>query len=171
MAAINYFAYGSNLHPLRLAARVPSAKLIGNVELSGYRLTFHKRSLDGSGKCLIFPDQDARSPVFGALYEFKREEKQLLDLVEGLGSGYDESLLELICGKTRYTAYTYIAQPAYIDTALAPYHWYKQLVVAGSRYHNFPQSYIENLEATISCDDPDEERTTLNEALLQRINK
>ena len=54
MEIINYFAYGSNLHPMRLMERVPSAKFVGTVEIKKYRLTFHKKSIDDSSKCNMF---------------------------------------------------------------------------------------------------------------------
>lgn len=171
MPAIHYLAYGSNLHPLRLAARVPSARALGTVKLPGYRLAFHKRSIDGSGKCLIYPNQGRRNCVYGVLYEFEQGEKQLLDQVEGLGQGYSETLLELPCNEVLYTPYTYIAQPGYIDPGLTPYHWYKALVVAGARFHGFPEWYVACLEATPSRPDPNGERTALNAVLLRRIKK
>ena len=37
---IHYFAYGSNLYPMRLSERVSSANLIGGVELENYLLAF-----------------------------------------------------------------------------------------------------------------------------------
>jgi hypothetical protein len=40
---IHYFAYGSNLHPLRLQERVPSAALLGWTHLHGWELRFDKR--------------------------------------------------------------------------------------------------------------------------------
>ena len=35
---LHYFAYGSNLHPVRLKERVPSIKLVGTVELAHHDL-------------------------------------------------------------------------------------------------------------------------------------
>jgi hypothetical protein len=35
-ATVLYAAYGSNLHPLRLAARAPSAALLGTCALPGW---------------------------------------------------------------------------------------------------------------------------------------
>jgi hypothetical protein len=46
-----YFSYGSNLHPVRLTERIFSATLIGTVKLKKYRLEFHKKRKDKSGKC------------------------------------------------------------------------------------------------------------------------
>ena len=76
---LNYLAYGSNLHPMRLLERVPSAQLIGSTEIAGFELAFHKKSKDGSGKCnLLQIDEDNRS-VFGAVYRIDATEKPALD--------------------------------------------------------------------------------------------
>ena len=42
---IHYFAYGSNLHPLRLTDRVHCADLVGSVELASHQLAFHKQEM------------------------------------------------------------------------------------------------------------------------------
>ncbi|TNF88372.1 MAG: gamma-glutamylcyclotransferase, partial [Gammaproteobacteria bacterium] len=43
MDSLYYFAYGSNMSPARLQARVPSARPLGVYRLKGHRLSFHKR--------------------------------------------------------------------------------------------------------------------------------
>jgi hypothetical protein len=65
---IHYFAYGSNLHPVRLIERVPSANLVGVIGLSKHRLAFQKRSKDGSSKCNLFQTGSASDLVYGAIY-------------------------------------------------------------------------------------------------------
>jgi hypothetical protein len=166
---IRYLAYGSNLHPLRLAARVPSARVLGVVELPGHILGFHKRSHDDSGKCLLYPSQDAHALAWGVLYEFDADEKPLLDHAEGRGNGYLDRYIELRFNGTMQTALVYEAQASHIDTALLPYHWYKRLVIAGARHHGFPPDYIAAIEAVASKDDKHHERARENAALLHRM--
>lgn len=60
MTTVHYLAYGSNLHPLRLTARVSSARPLGTVPMPGYKIAFHKRSIDHSGKCLFYVTHDPR---------------------------------------------------------------------------------------------------------------
>jgi hypothetical protein len=90
MSTVYYFAYGSNLHPVRLEARVPSARAIGTVELLGLNLAFHKRSRDLSAKCLLYPERPKSEKVYGVLYAFDDVDKGALDHAEGLGQGYFE---------------------------------------------------------------------------------
>ena len=162
---LHYLAYGSNLHPVRLGARVPSARLIGVAELPGRTLRFRKRSVDASAKCTVAPGRTSER-VVGAVFRIDVAEKPLLDQAEGLGNGYDlvrECLP--VSGRSREVFY-YVAAPDHIDADLQPYYWYKQLVLAGARYHAFPADYIAAIEAVRSVGDPDHARRTANEALL-----
>jgi hypothetical protein len=162
---LHYLSYGSNLHPVRLQDRVPSASLAGTVELPGRALTFSKRSHDGSGKCTI-ASADRSSSVFGAVYQIEQREKYLLDRIEGLGAGYDEHWEDLRLNGARTRAFVYVAASDYLDKKLIPYCWYKDLVLAGARYHCYPAAYIKVLDAVAAARDPDEERRKTNEAIL-----
>ena len=83
-------AYGSNLHPFRLTQRVRSATPIGVVPMPGKRLAFHKRSDDGSGKCLLYELESTEDTMYGVAYEIDMAEKPILDDLEGLNKGYSE---------------------------------------------------------------------------------
>lgn len=91
MPTVHYLAYGCNLHPLRLAARVPSARALDVIEMPGALLAFHKRSSDGSGKCLLYTEQGERHKTYGVLYEFDARDKGSLDLLEGKVRGTGSS--------------------------------------------------------------------------------
>ena len=167
-----YLAYGSNLHPFRLNQRVPSATLIGKVELTDTRIVFHKRGVvDGSGKCTILKDEVEKPVAHGALFAIDTMEEELLDKAEGNGKGYSKQFVNCSVGKTDYLSFTYVAESKAIDASLKPYHWYKQLVLAGARYHQFPESYISYLEKVESIKDPDNARRLSNEGILENIKR
>ncbi len=71
------FAYGSNMSAQRLAARIP-AHFVTTALLPAYRLSFHQRSGDGSGKCDIVPASD-QSAVYGVIWEVASHHKPTLD--------------------------------------------------------------------------------------------
>ncbi|RNF34126.1 gamma-glutamylcyclotransferase family protein [Paracoccus methylarcula] len=84
--SIFYFAYGSNMLPARLAARCPSAKLIGRAHAPGYRVRFAKRGMDGSAKATLVTSEGAAS---GVLFTLDPKDLAALDRAEGAGRGYD----------------------------------------------------------------------------------
>jgi hypothetical protein len=161
-----YFAYGSNLHPVRLTARVSSANLLGTTRLAGHRLVFHKRGSDDSGKCTLQHTGSEADSVFGAIYKMAREHKILLDRIEGIGCGYSEHQVRVRHHEQEYDCFTYLAQPSHLVDNLLPYHWYKELVVIGAQYLQFPDTYIASIEMVDSVDDPVSERNKEHELLI-----
>lgn len=162
-----YLAYGSNLHPVRLGKRVPSAKLLDTVELSGYEIRFHKRSKDGSGKCNLFYTGNSRDKVHAAVYKIPALERGELDKAEGLGCGYEEKEITVEVNGEPLRVFTYVATD--IKEDLQPYHWYRELVIEGARYHDFLPTYIAALKAVDSKDDPNLDRVKENQNLLEEM--
>jgi len=161
-----YFAYGSNLHPRRLCARAPEATLISAATLPGFRLRFHKRGADGSGKCDCAA-ADGSYSVHGALYELTPACLTRLDAVEG--PGYHRHPVQVTTDFGVIEAFTYRARPDWIAPALRPFHWYRELVLAGARFLGFPETYRRAIEAVPTRDDPDAERAAQHAALLEAV--
>lgn len=164
-----YLAYGSNLHPRRMLDRVPSTRLVGVTRLDRCSVTFVKRGRDGSGKCNLLFTDNPDDVAYGAVYEISAAEKHLLDRAEGLGNGYEEAQFEIAVNGSTHAAFAYIAAKSYLTPGLPPYDWYKDLVVAGARYHDLPEPYIACLHAVQSCSDPDDHRRLQYENLLLEI--
>lgn len=164
MSTYIYAAYGSNLHPLRLVRRTPSARHLGSAWSGDWDMRFHKKSdVDGSGKCTI---SRGIGGVHFSVYEIAQSEKHLLDAIEGLRIGYDELTVSL----PEYgDCQTYIALDHVIDSALAPMDWYKELVLLGCRANGFPDSYRRRIEAISPIIDPDEERRREQWQLIDAI--
>ena len=169
MTTLHYLAYGSNLHPLRLMERAPSARVVGVVTLPGRSVKFHKRSnTDQSAKCDLVALPGA-GESFAVLYELSAAHKPSLDAIEGLGHGYMEARTGIELHGVSYRPFLYLAESSHIAPSLRPFHWYKAMVVAGARYHGFPDGYIAALDAVESADDPDPRRAAIHEALLARM--
>ena len=135
-----YFAYGSNLHSLRLRLRVPSARLAGVARLSDFTLQYRKRGRDRSGKCDIAPQPGGE--VFGVVYRLPGRWLRVLDAVEG--RGYRRVRIQvMLCNERRsLRAYTYRARAAAVVPGLKPMQWYRDLVVAGAQQHGLPRDYV-----------------------------
>ena len=161
-------AYGSNLHPLRIQERVPSARALGVVELPGFDLAFRKRSNDQSGKCSLHA-APATSKAYGVLYQFNPGDKAGLDVAEGSGKGYFEQQVSVPLKGANYNAYLYMVSSTHLNSVLAPYHWYKNLVVAGAQFHSLPSEYVAAIQSVVSVEDSNSQRREENEALLRRM--
>lgn len=157
MTTFAYAAYGSNLHPVRLKAadRCPSADLRGTCAITGYRLTFRKRSTDGSAKCDAERTGNQSDQLQIAVFDIFESEEQALDKAEGLFLGYHKDEIELTMDGQNFSAKIYLADEDAIVTD-TPYEWYKQMVLLGAEYHCFPDSYIEPIRKVASKNDRDE---------------
>ena len=162
-----YFAYGSNMCTRRLQTRVPSAFARMRAFLRKRSMHFHKRGLDGSGKCTIHPEERDEDLVWGVVFEMDPAHRARLDNVEGLGSQYHAERVLVHTDYGTEQAFTYVAAPHVIDSSLRPFHWYKQLVVMGAREHELPAEYIAMLESVPTDADPNLVRSARARRLLQ----
>ncbi|MCA1773841.1 MAG: gamma-glutamylcyclotransferase [Halomonas sp.] len=153
------FAYGSNMSSQRLAARIP-ARFVTTARLPAYRLAFHQRSRDGSGKCDIVPASE-QSAVYGVIWEVDSHHKQTLDSYEGLNVAYEETWLTVtdLEGHGEVEVQAYVGKKAAMG--MRPYTWYVHHVLSGAREHNLPAAYIRALENIDAKNDPDTKRHEL----------
>ena len=164
---MRYFAYGSNLLLARLRERTPSATRMGCGALSAHRLYWHKRGArDGSGKCNAFVTGDAADMVWGALFQIADTERPRLDAAEGLGLGYRDTQVRIETTAGVLPAFAYIATPDSLDDTLAPFGWYRDLVVAGARESGLPDRYVTALARVAAVADPDRPRANRHRRLL-----
>lgn len=166
---LHYFAYGSNLHPVRIVERIPSAKALGAVEVNDFKLVFHKQSRDGSGKCNLIKTNSGS--IHGVIYQIQPQHKKDLDRFEDLGKGYRDVAVDLTFNNQPIQCFMYIAQNAYIRDDLHPYDWYQKLVLLGAKYHQFPELYLNKIKTIKSKPDPDSNRTREMSLLISRITQ
>ncbi len=129
-----------------------------------WSLHFHKHGKDESGKCNIVTGGDG---IHVAVFDISLEDKLTLDEIEGLSTGYSKRTLSVPgfgdCA-------SYIADESHIDDTLAPYDWYKELVLIGARVHGFPGAYLDKISTTVSCQDPDPERRAASWRIVASIS-
>jgi len=158
-----YFAYGSNMSPLRLGFRLPATQVVGDASLPGHRLAFHKAGTDGSGKCDI--PVCGQSVVFGVVYAINKDDFSILDRIEGVGGGYERETIEIHLADQRLTAQTYRA--THIDPDLRPFSWYRHHVLAGALSAGLSDSYVEEIRAVKVVRDHDVQRERRELAIYQ----
>lgn len=154
MSTIRYFAYGSNMLTQRLQKRCKSACALGPAWVDGYKLAFHKRSKDGSGKATLIKAVGAAARVYGVIFSVDPKEKADLDRAEGTEYACNRGFKVFSDPATSVEVITYIAVPEASDAALVPYDWYRDLIVAGACQHALPDDYVEALKAFIANPDP-----------------
>ena len=162
---MRYAAYGSNLHPSRLRQRAASAVLLGTQYVAGFDLHFHKRGMDRSAKCNILGPGNG---VFVAVYEIDAHDKQALDAIEGVGNGYTDGALHV---PGFGECFTYQAEDTHIDDELAPYDWYKAMVVLGCAALSVPADYMARIQAVEAIPDPHVERRDENWEIVEVMRR
>jgi AIG2-like family len=152
MTAVTYFAYGSNMSSARLRDSVRTFIVVGVAELPGHLLRFHKRSKDGTAKCNVLATGNPADRVVGVVFRFAAEDKRKLDVMEGLGKGYDERTVEVVLrpAGTRVTAVTYAAARSSIDDSLKPTEGYRNLVLDGAEEHDLPADYVDRFIRSVA---------------------
>ena len=136
---------------------------------NGYRVRFHKRSDDGSGKCNIIETGSQEDRVYGVVFEISKEHLEKLDVAEGHGKGYVHKYIPLQ-NRPDENALAYVAEPKYIDDELSPYRWYHGLIIAGAGQRGLPVNYIEELRKQGWKEDPKPNRSSKLEAQRLLMN-
>jgi gamma-glutamylcyclotransferase len=165
METLRYFAYGSNMLPARLLARVPSARFEAVVRLDGYVLSFCKTGGDGSGKCNLLKSVAGGAHAYGVIYRICANEKPVLDKIEG--PRYDVVDLDIVIEVARVRAFAYLADEVHMDEQLRPYDWYKAFVLEGAKTHGLPADYVAFLDRVQAGEDLDRDRAASNLAILR----
>ena len=163
-----YFAYGSNLLAERIAARCPSATPKGVVSVAGWRLAFQAKSFDGSGKATLIRAGDG-DVVHGRLYEIGQGERDALDHAEGADRDppvylrHDDFRVVDADGTVIDGVSVYLASDE--TPALAPWDWYRALIVAGGMQAGLPAGTVAATAVTPALPDPLPNRRSRREAL------
>ena len=167
---MKYFSYGSNMLEewVKSSRRAPGASFLGAGNIQGYRLRFHKRSNDRSGKCNIVKTGSAEDVVYGVVFEVPEDQVGALDKAEGAGRGYhrERNIPVRFADGTEMCMLVYVADSNYINDALIPYAWYRRLVIAGAEQHRLPEHYIADLRAVSYSEDPNPNRAAKAEKAL-----
>ncbi len=93
--------------------------------------------------------------VYLAIFEILEAERTILDRLEGLGSGYNSTDLDV---DGFGTCASYVADRGAIDEFLPPLDWYKEMVFLGGVANQFPEFYIRDIEAVATTVDSNKKR-------------
>ena len=129
-----YFAYGSNMNPARVAARIgPVRRSLAGV-LHDHALRFDKASrLAGIGHANVVPRPG--DSVEGALFELEQPGQiRRMDPFEGYPYEYDRHRLPVVTHEGSIDAWVYIAAPGTTAASLRPAREYLEHLLAGEAF-------------------------------------
>lgn len=150
------FAFGSNMCSGRLAAYGVTPLRARGALLKRYKLSFRKRSEDGSGKADVVRSMSRGARVWGVLYDVNVQALTRLDTGE---QGYRRRRARVLLRNGRAAqAWIYLSAPNQRDESLRPYTWYKRFLVEGAKEHQLPKGYVASLEGIVAIQDPNRER-------------
>ena len=112
---------------------------------------------------------NADQVTHAAVYKIQTDEIYRLDTAEGLGSGYFKEQMTITVDGEPLLVFVYLASPSHVTATLEPYHWYKELVLAGARKHQFPPEYLQQIAAVVSKPDLKDSRRIEMESLLVQL--
>lgn len=141
------FAYGSNMDPVRLLERCPSARDRRPGRLLDHRLVFDKIALERDGTGYANVVRAKGEEVEGVLVEVSRDDLEYrLDRVEGHPRHYSRRLMaiEEPSGE-RAVAWVYFATPEFRAAGLVPQRDYLEHLLAGRDL--LSPDYVARLEA------------------------
>lgn len=128
-------------------------RVIGVGRLENYKLAFHKKSNDGSGKCDAYYVGSPEYFVHGVVFQLNSSQLKVLDKYEGLGEGYERKTVPISTPDMKtISAVTYYATE--IDSSIQPYLWYKEHVIRGAKEHGLPKDYIDMIRRVDAIPDP-----------------
>ena len=121
MRVVHYFAYGSNMNPLRVRERGLSVRAVRGGRVRGLDLVFDKQSREhprsGHANLVHAPDRHAE----GVLYELVAEAEILhMDPFEKAPVNYSREVVRVETAAGPVHAWTYFANPAARTSGVLP---------------------------------------------------
>ncbi len=147
----------------RLRRRCPTAEPHSTGELSGHSFAFSKPCPDGSGKAA--PIKKADALLYGVLFSIEQKDLPALDRAEGEGFDYQRSIVDVRSHSSSepLQAVTYFGLK--FSDGLAPFNWYRALVLAGAMQHGLPRDYQQYIEQFRLHPDPKPNHRSRREAI------
>ncbi|WP_163560577.1 gamma-glutamylcyclotransferase family protein [Halomonas sp. NO4] len=149
-----YFAYGSNMNPARVAARIGATRRVLSGVLHDHALRFDKASkVAGIAHANVVRQRGER--VEGALFELAHPEQiRDMDPFEGYPHEYNRHRLPVVAEKGTFEAWVYIAAPGMTAPSLRPAREYLAHLLAGEAFLSRDyHAWLEGVEAVAGLDD------------------
>jgi gamma-glutamylcyclotransferase (GGCT)/AIG2-like uncharacterized protein YtfP len=134
---VKYFAYGSNMDPVRMRIRCPGATSLGPALLRDHRLTFRRWLAWRTG--IGHVERAHGESVWGVLWEIDDGHERRLDRYEAVGRGlYTREFVQVEHSGSLVESLIYLATP---EGYKRPSRRYLALLVRGAKHHGLPADY------------------------------
>lgn len=136
ITAMKYFAFGSNLDPVRMKQRGVAFTSRQKALLGDYELAFNKMNHQRPGSAFANIMPKPGGVVEGLLYEIDEQGLKNLDKYEGVPKHYTRKEVTLWLPETneKVRAVTYIAQKKMVQKGLKPTKIYLSHLLAGKKF-------------------------------------
>ena len=121
-----YAAYGSNMNLAQMSMRCPKAKVFGNGELEGYKLTFRGRK---NGVANV--ERDSIGHVSIVLWTITPECEKALDRYEGYPRLYQKEMVIIKTMTGEKEAMLYVMDKQYETMPSLPGEYYFKIILQG----------------------------------------
>lgn len=148
------FAYGSNMLLERIKVRAPDAVRVDIGHISGMDFEYNKigRRKNGTHSGKANMETCEGGVVWGVIYSMPDDQFETINVLEKGYSPMDVLIQSEANGKIHCK--TFVAEDVNTDESLRPYHWYKDLVLAGAAQNGLPVDYIHQIVEITSDPDP-----------------
>ncbi|MCA1830948.1 MAG: gamma-glutamylcyclotransferase [Actinobacteria bacterium] len=142
---MKYFAYGSNMDPVRMSFRCKGARAVGTAILPDHRLTFRRWRTWRTGLADVEPAPGER--VVGVLWEIDERHERRLDRYEAVDRDLyrKERARVIAAGGHEFDVMIYVAT---LTGPKRPSKRYLRLLIRGAERNGLPPEYVETLHAS-----------------------
>lgn len=148
---VMFFAVGTNMDGEFLRRWVPSARRLSIASLTGFTLSWHKRS-SGGGKLTPLRTGDAGDVVWGVVYEVDGVGWKQIDDGQRAAGYRDERVTVVAPDGVEHEVSVYVAGAEMIDEWTLPFRSYRDPIVSAARSNGLPVEYVEALARTPVAD-------------------
>ena len=146
-----FFAVGTNMDAERLRRWVPSAQRLGVASLTGFTLSWHKRSSEG-GKLTPVRTGNADDVIWGVVYEVDAVGRKQIDDGQRAAGYHDERVTVVTRAGVEHHVSVYVAGADLVDESMAPMRSYRDPIVEAARSIGLPAQYVDTLARTPVAD-------------------
>ncbi len=144
LAAVRYFAYGSNLNPKQMEKRAPGHNYIFNAKAKGHKMYFPQSSSLWEGGVASL-QSSLGNEVQGVVYHVSSYDRKNLDYYEGVDKNmyYHQAIRVYDFGDNSHWVFTYLAHDE--GKEYRPSRRYVENIINGGKHWGLDEQYLKKV--------------------------